>query len=161
MCLVLPDGCVMLKLPVFFPSVSWALSSLVTAGYDVTVSLSGQCWSSDAFEMALPLHCRLQTPTIAVNIQWNFILKQTRDFLLHIKRKRAVIYFTIKYGCYFYLPCKFYKWKYTVRTEGIRITLEHLWFNSYAPQLIFFILQLILCCIKTWVQMFYLLNCNS
>ena len=133
MCLVLPDGCVMLKLPVFFPSVSWALSSLVTAGYDVTVSLSGQCWSSDAFEMALPLHCRLQTPTIAVNIQWNFILKQTRDFLLHIKRKRAVIYFTIKYGCYFYLPCKFYKWKYTVRTEGIRITLEHLWFNSYAP----------------------------
>jgi len=33
-----------------------------------------------------------------------------------------VYHSTIKYGCYFYLPRKLYKPKYTVRTEGIRIT---------------------------------------
>ena len=39
------------------------------------------------------------------------------------RRKRAEFYCTLKYSCYFYFPRKLYERKYTVRTEGIRITL--------------------------------------
>ena len=39
------------------------------------------------------------------------------------RRKWAVFYSMITYGCYFYLPHNFLGPKYTVRTEGIQITL--------------------------------------
>ena len=43
-----------------------------------------------------------------VNRHLIIILKWSRDFLLYTKKETSSVLFYEKYGCYFYLPRKFY-----------------------------------------------------
>ena len=42
---------------------------------------------------------------------------------IHKEGNKPCFIYMIKYGCYSYLPRKFYERKYTLKTEGIQITL--------------------------------------